>query len=344
MCVCVRIMCPSLYHSLSFNVNISNVYFLSQSSLSLSLSCFCYRYLYLFLIYVCTFKVGMVNGPTVLRSGIMSTELVLCQEDERVRVIFQHGPAYQRQPRQSEEREQEQELRGLPSGLKFIRALVSREVSSPLSSGSDDRIADSNATDSSNSALFVRPVPPYQWFKKWSGSSTTWGEKRGEEQWQIDVMEEADSWHGRPTGDTLNVWSMRLPGGVLLQCPRFIPSSLLANEDSEDNDTSFLLSAAVEPMRLAWLPSDNTLLRVEASVLAMDQTMVNPDGEIIGFLPPRLAFLRTDVMENAGELEGISLLERQRLLSVEKSEDDNDETVRPRIDSNNDNTTKNQWQ
>lgn len=284
----------------------------------------------------------MVNGPTVLRSGIMSTELVLCHEDERVRVIFQHGPAYQRQPQLSEARE-EQEIRGLPSGLKFIRALVSREVSSPLSPGSDDRKADSNATDTTNSALFVRPVPPYQWFKKWSGISTTWGEKRGEEQWQIDVMEEADSWHGRPTGDTLNVWSMRLPGGVLLQCPRFIPSSLLTNEDREDNDKSFLLSATVEPMRLAWLPNDNTLLRVEASVLAMDQAMVNPDGEMIGFLPPRLAFLRTDVMENVGELEGISLLERQRLFSFKETEDD-DETIRPRLDTNHDNPTNNQWQ
>lgn len=283
----------------------------------------------------------MVNGPTVLRSGIMSTELILSHEDTRVRVIFQHGPAYQRQPRQSDERE-EQEVGGLPSGLKFIRALVSREASISSSPGvSNERITDQNDTDSTNSALYVRPVPPYQWFKQWSGTSTTWGENRGEEQWQIDIMEEADSWHERPTGDTLNVWSMRLSGGVLLQCPRFIPSSLPRNDDDDDIDNSFLLSAAVEPMRLAWLPDDNTLRRVEASILAMDQAMLNPDGDIIGFLPPRLAFLRTDVLENVGELEGISLLERQRLLGVEQSEDD--ETIRPRLDRNNDNPN-NQWQ
>lgn len=38
---------------------------------------------------------SMVCGPTVLRSGAMSTELVLNHGDGRVRVIFQHAPVWE---------------------------------------------------------------------------------------------------------------------------------------------------------------------------------------------------------------------------------------------------------
>lgn len=270
----------------------------------------------------------MVNGPTVLRSGIMSTELILCHDDGRVRVIFQHGPAY---PKQSQQQEggTKQEVGGLPSGLKFIRAIVSREALRPVapSQESEQSYDHSQAAVESSPVLFFRPVPPYKWYKKWSGNSTTWGELRGEEEWHVEEMEEADAWHGRPTGDTLNVWSMRLPGGILIQCPRFIASTV-----NDDDTPSLRLSAAAEPMRLAWLPNDDTLLRLEASVFAMDQAMVDDtDGEIIGFLPPRLAFLRTDQMVNVGELVGTSLLERQQQLDAINP----NETVRPSVDSTN---------
>ena len=35
---------------------------------------------------------SMINGPSILRSGAMATELVLSHGDGRVRVIFQHAP------------------------------------------------------------------------------------------------------------------------------------------------------------------------------------------------------------------------------------------------------------
>lgn len=37
---------------------------------------------------------SMVNGPTLLRTGAMSTELVLNHGDGRVRVVFQHAPVW----------------------------------------------------------------------------------------------------------------------------------------------------------------------------------------------------------------------------------------------------------
>ena len=40
--------------------------------------------------------VAMVNGPSIMRSGAMATELVLRQGDGRVRIIFQHAPVWER--------------------------------------------------------------------------------------------------------------------------------------------------------------------------------------------------------------------------------------------------------
>ena len=164
--------------------------------------------------------------------------------------------------------------------------------------------------------------------QKWAGTSWTWGENRGDEGWQIDEMEEPDAWHGRPTGDTSNVWSMRLPGGILIQCPRMIASAA-ANDG---------FAIAAETMRLAWLPEEDNLVRIEASILAMDNPIFDDDGEVIGFRPPRLVTLRTDKLLSIGELEGASLLERQRELerigNVLGS--DSDETLRPTVD--------NEWQ
>jgi len=266
-------------------------------------------------------SVGMVNGPTVLKSGIMATELILSYGDGRVRVIFQHGPAYNTK--------NEDDTNGLPSGLKFIRALVSREA---LRFRPPSPESEHEHPPPPGNPKFCRPVPPYQWYKKWKGTSTTWGENRGgEELWQLDAMEEADAWHGRPTGDTLNVWSMRLPGGILIQCPRFIASSLITSAEED------LFAIATETMRLAWLPEDDHLLRVEASVLAMDTPLLDDEsGQVIGFVPPRLTFLRTDVLVNGGELEGVSLLERQQQQDQERLDksrsDQSKEIILPNID------------
>ena len=80
---------------------------------------------------------------------------------------------------------------------------------------------------------------------------------------------------------------MRLPGGLFVQCPRVVTD------------------ATAGLFRLAWLPDDETLLRVEAGVVAL-QPMIVDDDMMVGFEPPSLVSLRCDMMKNMGELENVS--------------------------------------
>lgn len=110
-------------------------------------------------------------------------------------------------------------------------------------------------------------------------------------------MEEGDAWHGRPMGDGMDVWSMRLPGGILMQCPRVI------------------VGGQAGICRLAWLPEEDTddamLLRIEAGVLALEPILDEDDESMmVGFYPPTLGSLRCDVMKKQGELEDASQLKR----------------------------------
>ena len=54
--------------------------------------------------------------------------------------------------------------------------------------------------------------------------------------------------------------------------------------------------------RLAWLPDDETLLRVEAGVSALQPLMLDDDS-MIGFEPPSLSSMRCDMMKKTGELD-----------------------------------------
>ena len=65
---------------------------------------------------------GLVNGPTVLRSGAMSTEVALRHGDGRIRVTFQHVPAWKQ--------DREQGV-GLPDALGLYRVVVRREALRP---------------------------------------------------------------------------------------------------------------------------------------------------------------------------------------------------------------------
>ena len=107
-------------------------------------------------------------------------------------------------------------------------------------------------------------------------------------------------------GDSTGVWSLRLDGGVLIQCPRVIVGGMAGL------------------CRLAWMPEDGgekgtieggnraKLLRVEASVLAFEPIVSEEDDNMmVGFYPPSLGSLRCDVLEKVGELEGASLEERE---------------------------------
>lgn len=225
---------------------------------------------------------GMVNGPTLLRSNIMVTELVLKYMDARLRVVFQHAPVWEKgiPPGQ-----------GPPQGLKLFRVMISREAlrdAPPTRKGEEAMMASSSSSSSSSSTsnppvLFYRPVPPFDWHKKWgNGTSWTWGAQIGNQGWAMpELDEETDAWHGSAP---VSEWNLRLPGGVFIQSPRVITD------------------LPVGLCRLAWLPNSDTLLRLEAGVQALQA--IDDDDEMIRFAPPSLASLRCDMLQNLGDLEG----------------------------------------
>jgi len=236
---------------------------------------------------------GMVIGPSLLRTGAMSTELILSHGDGRVRVVFQHAPVWEKgvEPGSCP-----------PQGLKLFRTLVSREALRP---GPPTAAAENANPPSRGNPKFFRPVPPFLWHKKWAGTSWTWGPTTGDRGWRIEEVDEADAWHGRPTGDHMGVWSMRLPGGVLVQCPRVV------------------FGGEAGLCRLAWLPEDDgeegtdsdgdpaKLLRIEASVMALEPIISEEDEDMmVGFYPPMLGSLRCDVTRKVGELENTSMLKK----------------------------------
>lgn len=215
--------------------------------------------------------VSMVNGPTILSSGAMATELVLKHGDGRVRVVFQHAPVWEQgiEPGSCP-----------PQGLKLFRCTIAREA---LRSTAPTAESEANDPPSEGNPVFSRPVPPFNWHKKWSGTSWTWGPQIGNRGWEISEMEEIDAWHGITP---VEQWNLRM-GPIHVQCPRVITD------------------ATVGICRLAWLADDDNLLRLEAGVQAL-QPMVMDDDMMIGFEPPSLTSLRCDMMKNIGELENIS--------------------------------------
>jgi hypothetical protein len=216
---------------------------------------------------------SMVNGPSLLRSGAMATELVLSHGDGRVRVIFQHAPVWEKgvEPGSCP-----------PQGLKLFRAMVSREALRPTAPTAE---VEAKNPPTEGNPIFFRPVPPFNWHKKWSGTSWTWGAQAGNRGWNIEEMEETDAWQGITP---VECWNLKLPGGVFVQAPHVVM----------DSSTALC--------RLAWLPDDETLLRVEAGVAALQPMVVEEDDTMVGFEPPSLTSLRCDMMVKTGELENAS--------------------------------------
>lgn len=213
--------------------------------------------------------VSMVNGPSLLRSGAIATELILRHGDGRVRVIFNHAPVWARgvEPGSCP-----------PQGLKLFRTMISREAIRPTAPTFE---TESKEAPEKGNPVFFRPVPPFNWHKKWRGTSWTWGPQSGNRGWAVDELDETDAWHGITPVDC---WNLRLPGGIHVQAPRIITDE------------------TVGICRMAWLPDDETLVRVEAGVSAL-QPMVVEDDMMVGFEPPSLTSLRCDMFEKAGELE-----------------------------------------
>ena len=230
---------------------------------------------------------SLVIGPTWTKAGLMATELVLTHGDARVRVIWQHAPVWERgvEPGSCP-----------PQGLKLARCLVAREAlrDTPPTAETEAVLS---STLSSSSPRFYRPVPPYQWHKQWAGTSWTWGPTNGNRGWSMDDLPQGDDWHGSAPVER---WNLRLPGGVFVQCPRIVTD------------------AQVGLCRLAWLVNDETLLRVEAGVTAL-QPIVD-EAIVVGFEPPSLTSLRCDILTKAGDLEGEPMFAREYKKSISATE------------------------
>ena len=117
---------------------------------------------------------GMVVGPSLMRSGSMSTELSLRHGDGRVRVTFVHGPVWERgvEPGSCP-----------PQGLKLFRAMVSKERLRPCTPDDKNAVegqiqgpptAEEEQDLMAGSPRFFRGVPPFNWHAKWAGTSWTW--------------------------------------------------------------------------------------------------------------------------------------------------------------------------
>lgn len=198
-------------------------------------------------------------------------ELVLSHGDGRVRVVFQYAPVWEKGVEPGS---------GPPQGLKLFRCMISRECLRSTAPTAETEAADPPAE---GNPVFYRPVPPFDWHKKWAGTSWTWGPDAGNRGWSLEELGEGDDWHGSAP---VELWNLRLPGGLFVQTSRVVTSNVAAS------------------CRVAWLPDSDTLLRLETGVMAL-QPMILDDERLAGFEPPKLVSLRCDIFQKMGELEGV---------------------------------------
>mmetsp|Transcript_23364 Transcript_23364/g.55700 ORF Transcript_23364/g.55700 Transcript_23364/m.55700 type:complete len:428 (-) Transcript_23364:164-1447(-) len=221
---------------------------------------------------------GYMNGPSVLRNGAMSSEICLRHGDGRLRVTVQHAPVW----------EKDSEQIGPPDALKVFRVIVAREA---LRESPPTREAEAANPPGEGNACFWRPVSPFKWHAVWRGTSRTFGKTQGEQGWAIPELEEQDAWHGRPRGDQPNVWTLRLPGGVLVQAPTLVRPG------------------ETEQLRVAWLPEDSVLLRADARMVALKEADPEPEDEgVVRLLPPECIFFSVDNFQRAGDLPEVPVL------------------------------------
>jgi hypothetical protein len=237
---------------------------------------------------------------------IVATELVLAHTNSRVRIVFQHAPVW---------------ARGIepgscpPQGLKLIRCLVAREtLVVPLSTTATSQHP-IIMPGSGHHPIFDRSVPPFDWHKKWSGTSWTWGPEAGDRGWSIPELEiGADDWHGCAP---VEAWNLRLPGGIFIQLPRVVTGD------------------AIERCRLAWMPDADTLLRLEAGILALQPILDEDayDSPVVGFELPSLASLRSDILQKMGDLEDVPSFVKQQQEDVKTMNGLEEQSTSIEIDS-----------
>ena len=214
---------------------------------------------------------GMCCGPSLLRSGLMSTELVLRHGASRLRVTCQHAPALPNE---------ESDL--VEPALLCYRCVVSRErcdasLGAPTREVETKRWGDDARPADGDDTHFWRGVNPWAWRRIWGGDAAI--ALPGKEELQrylLDEVEPDDLWHEyMRTGEAS--YNLVLPGGIRVQAPQVV----LPNDPA--------------PFRVAWMPNNDELIRGEAVLLALE-----PTDDMAQYKPPRLVTFRADALVNKG--------------------------------------------
>ena len=220
---------------------------------------------------------GMVSGPTLLRSGLMSTELLLRYGASRLRVAVQHAPA-----------EANEGVEDAVPALLCFRCVVARErcdaelgaptreVEATRWQGHEDDLPDDK-----DDTHFWKGRSPYSWRRDWVGESDVAIRDTLEHFELPDGLDDEESWHESTRSGEAS-YNLALPGGIRVQAPQIIPA------------------AVPVPIRVAWMPNAQTLLRAEGVVTALEAVEGNDER----LAPPRLVTFRADCLKDRGPKPG----------------------------------------
>ena len=218
---------------------------------------------------------GMVSGPTLLRSGLMSTELLLRYGASRLRVAVQHAPA-----------EANEGVEDAVPALLCFRCVVARErcdgapptreVEATRWQGHEDDLPDDQ-----DNTHFWKGRSPYSWRRDWVGESDVAIRDTLEHFELPDGLDDEESWHESTRSGEAS-YNLALPGGIRVQAPQIIPA------------------AQPVPIRVAWMPNAQTLLRAEGVVTALEAV----EGSDERLAPPRLVTFRADCLKDRGPKPG----------------------------------------
>lgn len=218
---------------------------------------------------------GMVCGPSLLRSGLMSTELLLRHGASRLRVTVQHAPA-------------EGKEEGVEPALLCYRCVVARErcdaqLGAPTREVEASRWGDGQETPADgDDTHFWRGQSPWAWRRTWRGESAV--AIGGEiQRFQLDdgLVEAGDDWHESTRAGEAS-YNLALPGAIRVYAPQVVPAG------------------AAVPLRVAWMPNAKALLRADATMVALEE-----DEPMSGrYLPPRLVTFRADELVDVGPKAG----------------------------------------
>lgn len=246
---------------------------------------------------------AMVNGPTVLRSGALSTELGLRFGDSRVRVTFQHIPAWEGDSTAGI---------GPPDCLDLFRVVMRRETlrdAPPTRAQAEADRSDDKYAGGKGAVDLWRGFPPFQWAQlptePWRGTHHVVSSQQFSDVPTTVNEDDAASWlwHEYIRGDDgdgsgTSQWHLRLPGGVLIQCPRRIP-----RQPEEEGGASAMF-------RLAWLAESTSLVRASVGVCALEEEDSGGDDDMLSvrLKPPSIVSFSADELERSPESEAVAAL------------------------------------